>query len=293
MLVRVPATSANLGPGFDTLGLALNMHNYFEVTKDTSYSLTLTGEGANIPKLLRNNNFVKIFKDVYIKLGGDPNENFRFNLKNNIPISRGLGSSSAIIIGAISCAYKMLNKPFKKDSILKTALEYESHPDNITPACNGGFNVTVVKNKKVFYIKTYIPDDIKAVIVIPNRSISTSYARKILPKQYTSCDAIFNLSLSSMLTGIFISKSWNLLKIANEDRFHQDKRMALYPILFTVRKEACKHGALMSVLSGSGSTFLNICYRDDAKKLNNILSNKFPDFRVLSLDFDNTGILFK
>lgn len=293
MLIRVPATSANLGPGFDTLGLALNLYNYFEVKRDSKHSLKLTGEGSNIPKLIQNNNFVKIFKNTYIELGGSPNDNFAFNLNNKIPISRGLGSSSAVIIGAISCAYKMLNKPFKRDLILKQALKYESHPDNITPACNGGFNVALVKKKKVFYTKTTIPDEIKAVVVIPNKPISTKHARKALPKQYPACDVVLNLALSSMLTSIFMSRRWNLLQIANEDRLHQDKRMALYPILFDVRKEAHKNGALMSVLSGSGSTFLNICYKDDVNKLNNALSNKFPNFCILNLDFDNTGVLFK
>lgn len=293
MLVRVPATSANLGPGFDTLGLALNLYNYFEVILDSNHSLKLTGEGSNIPKLLKYNNFVKIFKNTYIELGGNPKDNFKFNLNNSIPISRGLGSSSSVIIGAISCAYKILNKPFERNMILQKALKYESHPDNITPACNGGFNVALVKNEKVFYVKTIIPDDIKAVVVIPDRPISTLYARKALPKQYPACDAIFNLSLSSMLTSIFMSKRWNLLKIVNEDRLHQDRRMSLYPILFSVRNEAHKNGALMSVLSGSGSSFLNICYKDDAERLNIALNDKFPNFRVLSLNFDNTGILFK
>lgn len=293
MIVRVPASSANLGPGFDTLGLALNLYNHFEVNRSSEFSITIEGEGKNIPKLIKDNNFVKIFKNTYVELGGNVNDNFKFHLNNKIPISRGLGSSSAVIIGAISCAYNMLSIPYTKDLILQKALKYESHPDNITPACNGGFNITLIKNNKIFYIKTKIPDEIKAVIVIPDKPISTLHARKVLPKQYHAKDAILNLSLSSMLSGIFMSKRWNLLKLVNEDRLHQDKRMALYPVLFSIRKEAHQNGALLSVLSGSGSSFLNICYKDNANSLKNALESKFPNFRVLILDFDNIGIMFK
>lgn len=249
----------------------------------------IKGEGANIPKLIKDNNFVRVFKEIYRELGGEE-MNFDFHLENNIPISRGLGSSSAVIIGAIVSAYEFLKIPYSRDIILSKAIKFERHPDNITPACNGGFNISLVKNNRVFYIRSKIPDDIKAVVVIPNKPISTRYSRKTLPKQYSSAETMFNISRSSMLSGIFLSKKWKLLRIASEDKIHQDKRMALFPVLFTIRKESLRQGALMSVLSGSGSSFLNICYRDDAGRLAKFLSNKYPDFRVLELEFDNNGI---
>ncbi|RDU65608.1 homoserine kinase [Helicobacter sp. MIT 14-3879] len=289
MIVRIPATSANLGPGFDSLGLALCLYNDFIVKPSILQSIKIKGEGEKIPKLIKDNNFIKIFKEIYTSLSGEES-NFSFYLKNNIPISRGLGSSSAVIVGAIVCAYEILKIPYTKDVILQKALKYEKHPDNITPACIGGFNTTMIKNNRVFYTKTKIPPDIKAVIVIPNKPISTKYSRKTLPKQISLNDAIFNISRSSMISSIFAQKKWNLLKFASEDKIHQDKRMSLLPILFNVKKEAIKNGALMSVLSGSGSTFLNICYKNDASKLALALSKKFYDFRVLELDFDNNGI---
>ncbi|RDU57598.1 homoserine kinase [Helicobacter sp. MIT 99-5507] len=288
MIVRVPATSANLGPGFDTLGLSLSLYNRFEISPSIVQSIKIDGEGSNIPKLLKDNSFIKIFKEIYYELGGDVKD-FTFHLKNEIPISRGLGSSSAVVVGAIISAYEILKVSYTRDLILSKAIKYEKHPDNITPAVNGGFNIAMIKNSKVFYIRHKIPNDIKAVVVIPNKAISTRYSRRALPKQYSLNDAVFNISRSSMLAGIFLSKRWNLLKIAGEDKIHQDKRMALLPALFAVRKEALKRGALMSVLSGSGSTFLNICYRDDAPNLAKSLSNKFREFRVLELEFDNIG----
>ncbi|RAX55132.1 homoserine kinase [Helicobacter sp. 16-1353] len=289
MIVRIPATSANLGPGFDTLGLALGLYNDFIVTPSILQSIRIEGEGKNIPKLLKDNNFIKVFKDIYVDLGGKEQQ-FSFCLKNHIPISRGLGSSSAVIVGAIVSAYEILKIPYTRDLILSKAVKYERHPDNITPAVNGGFNIAMVKNGRVFYVKQKIANDIKAVVVIPNKAISTKYSRKALPKQCSFNDTIFNISRASMISGIFMSRRWNLLKIAAEDKIHQDKRMALFPVLFSVRKEALKKGALMSVLSGSGSTFLNICYRDDAANLAKVLSDKFRDFRILELEFDNSGI---
>lgn len=298
MIVRIPATSANLGPGFDSLGLALSLYNDFQIKPSILQCIKIKGEGEGVPKLLKDNNFIKIFKEVYNAINHsqdstntpESTQNFSYFLQNNIPISRGLGSSSAVIVGAIVCAYEALGIKYSKDIIINKALKYEKHPDNITPAVNGGFNVAMIKNNRVFYVKTKISSDIKAVVVIPNKPISTKHSRKSIPKQLPLQDAIFNLSRASMISSIFAQKRWHLLKFVGDDKIHQDLRMGLYPVLFSVRKEAMKNGALMSVLSGSGSSFLNICYRDDAQNLATKLADKFSDFRVLNLEFDNNGI---
>lgn len=322
MIVRIPATSANLGPGFDSLGLALCLYNDFQIKPSILQSIKIKGEGEGIPKLIKDNNFIKIFKETCDFLqNGDSSanptnrtakpkvavdskdskptkppkanilqKNFSYYLENHIPISRGLGSSSAVIVGAIVCAYQMLGIKYTKDIIINKALKYEKHPDNITPAVNGGFNVAMLKNNRVFYVKTKISSDIKAVVVIPNKPISTSHSRRAIPKTLPLQDAVFNLSRASMIASIFAQKRWNLLKVVGEDKIHQDLRMGLFPALFSVRKEAMKNGALMSVLSGSGSSFLNICYRDDAPKVATALAKKFSEFRVLELEFDNNGI---
>lgn len=290
MIVRIPATSANLGPGFDSLGLALQLYNDFQITPSILQSIKIQGEGEGVPKLLKENNFIKIFKEVGASLTSAESANYSFLLQNNIPISRGLGSSSAAIVGAIVGAYQALGIKYTKDIIINRALKYERHPDNITPAVNGGFNVSMLKNNRVFYIKTKISSDIKAVVVIPNKPISTKHSRKSIPKQIPLNDAVFNLSRASMIASIFANKRWHLLKFVGDDKIHQDLRMNLFPALFSVRKEAMKNGALMSVLSGSGSSFISICYRDDSARIANALAKKFIDFRVLDLEFDNNGI---
>lgn len=290
MIVRIPATSANLGPGFDSLGLALQLYNDFQITPSILQSIKIQGEGEGVPKLLKENNFIKIFKEVGASLTNAESANYSFLLQNNIPISRGLGSSSAAIVGAIVGAYQALGVKYTKDIIINRALKYERHPDNITPAVNGGFNVSMLKNNRVFYIKTKISSDIKAVVVIPNKPISTKHSRKSIPKQIPLNDAVFNLSRASMIASIFANKRWHLLKFVGDDKIHQDLRMNLFPALFSVRKEAMKNGALMSVLSGSGSSFISICYRDDSARIASALAKKFVDFRVLDLEFDNNGI---
>lgn len=294
MIVRIPATSANLGPGFDSLGLALQLYNDFHIKPSILQSIRIQGEGEGVPKLLKENNFIKIFKEICAQISEESaiaeSANFSFLLQNNIPISRGLGSSSAAIVGAIVGAYQALGVKYTKDTIINKALKYERHPDNITPAVNGGFNATMIKNNRVFYVKTRISTDIKAVMVIPNKPISTKHSRKSIPKQIPLTDAVFNLSRASMIASIFAQKRWSLLKVVGEDKIHQDLRMKLFPALFSVRKEAMKNGALMSVLSGSGSSFINICYRDDSAKIASALAKKFSDFRVMDLEFDNNGI---
>lgn len=294
MILSVPATSANLGPGFDTLGLALKLHNIVSITPTRLTSIQISGEGANHPKLRVDNIFVRIFNEI-LTLNNFPSTHFKFSFDNAIPISRGLGSSSAVIISAIVSAYHIMQKPINKPEILQLALTYENHPDNITPALYGGFNIAMIneekksKKKNVINFQAPLPDDIKAVVVVPNVSISTKMSRHSLPKKYTTKDAVFNLSRSSMLSAAFITHKWELLAEASEDRFHQKIRMKNCPALFAVQKIALHNGALLSTLSGSGSSFLNICYRNESAALAQILQENFPKFRVLELEFDNMG----
>lgn len=289
MIVTVPATSANLGPGFDALGLALDIKNKVIIKSAKFNSVSLKGEGSSNPKLKTNNMFISTFNDFYFKLS-DTKQNFRFEFINEIPLSRGLGSSSAVIISAIASAYAICDIDIEKQKLLNLALSYESHPDNITPAVMGGFTVATVRDHEVEFLKKDLPSDIKAVIVIPNRPISTNESRKILPFKYSIEDVVFNLSRSSLLTAAFFSENWQMLKEASNDRMHQYYRMKQMPELFSIQKIALKNGALMSTLSGSGSTFFNIAYNDDAKQLSIALKEFFPHFRVYVCDFNNSGV---
>lgn len=290
MKISVPATSANLGPGFDTLGLALDIRNEVIIKPAKFHSVSLRGEGSNNPKLKDNNMFISTFNDFHQNLCSSKQQ-YRFEFYNSIPLSRGLGSSSAVIISAIASAYAIEGIEIHDKKLLNLALSYESHPDNITPAVMGGFTVATIHENEVFFIKKDIPKVLKAVVVIPNRPISTNMSRKTLPFKYSKEDAIFNISHSSLLTAAFISEDWRMLKKASKDRFHQYYRMKQMPELFAVQKVALRNGALMSTLSGSGSTFFNITYEKDTPKLVKKLEENFPHFKILVCDFDNNGVM--
>ncbi len=292
MLISVPATSANLGPGFDTLGLAVNLRNEIIIKPAKFFSLSTRGEGANNPKIKKNTLFMYIFNDHYRRLTGKQNS-FRFEFTNRIPISRGLGSSSAVIVAAITAAYVAAGVKYNKRHLLNLALKYEHHPDNITPAVMGGFNVACLEGDKVYSKKRRLPAYLRAVLVIPDRTISTAKSRTILPDMYTKEELIYSLSRAAYMTSLFMSESWEQLKIASKDKIHQDRRMSMMPELFEVQKLALEKGALMSTLSGSGSTFFNLCYADDAPSIERALSKRFPQFRVLVRELDNHGVIGK
>lgn len=292
MIVSVPATSANLGPGFDTLGLALDLRNKVELTPSKFFALSIKGEGEGNAKLKGNNLFVSIFNEHYRRLTMRK-QNFKFTFYNQIPMSRGLGSSSAVIVSAISCAHEAAGVKVSKRRILNYALAYESHPDNITPAVMGGFNVAMVEKQKVFSQQKHLPSYLKAVVVIPNKPISTAKSRTTLPKSYTKENAIFNLSHTAVTVGAFFNEDWELLRLSTQDRFHQRIRMKMLPELFAVQKMAYDNGALMSTLSGSGSTFFNMVYDDDAEQLAEKFRGEFSDFEVKILSFDNDGLVIE
>jgi homoserine kinase len=289
MVITVPATSANLGPGFDTLGLALNLRNEIEILPSERQEIEIYGENADFLKKLPRNYFIDIFSEHY-KYLTDKEPKFKFKFNNKIPLSRGLGSSSAVIIAAITAAYEAAQVPYKKDKIINLALNYEPHPDNITPATLGGFCVAKLRKNRVYFLKKFIPTYLRAVIVIPNRPISTQRSREALRKTYPLKDVVANISSSSMITAAFFSEKFDILRYIVEDKIHQENRMKLVPDLFKVREIALREGALMSTLSGSGSTFFNLAYKDDAYSIYAALKDNFKDFNVKILNFDNLGV---
>ena len=290
MFFSVPATSANMGPGFDTLGVALSLRNEVDIKRSKFFSVSIKGEGKNNSRMKSGNIFVSIFNEQYKNITGKK-ESFRFEFSNNIPISRGLGSSSAFFFFKQKTAYEMAGVEISKEKVLNIALTYESHPDNITPAIFGGFNVAAVEDSRVFSVKKEMPSFLKAVIVIPNVHMSTNQSRGSLPKKYTKEEAIFNLSRSSLLAALLFGGNYDMLRVASKDKFHQDIRMKTLPELFEVQRLALENGALMSTLSGSGSSFFNMTYADDAQRIKKVLEGAFSFFRVEIMDFDNDGLV--
>lgn len=288
MKIKIPATSANLGPGFDCLGLAIALYNEVCIKPASYQSISVKGEGEENVKLKNNNIFVSIFYEIYQELAGkkDP---FRFEFSNNIPFSRGMGSSSAVIVGAIASAYEMAGIKASKETILNKAIVYETHPDNIAPAVYGGFTSSIVENGKVKTLKKELSSALKVVMVIPDRAMSTAHSRTLLPKSYLMKNVVYNVSHASMLSAAFFSENWEYLKVASKDCMHEHRRMKQMKELFDVRDIALKNGALMSTLSGSGSSFFNLVKKEDASKVAHALKSHFEMFRVEIFELDNDG----
>ncbi len=293
MIIKVPATSANLGPGFDSLGLAIDLNNIITIKPADFISVSIKGEGSNKPGIKTNNQFVNIFYNFYVKLVGR-RDNFRFEFNNHIPFSRGLGSSSAVIVSAIAAAYEMAEVSLSKEAILDKALFYETHPDNIAPAVHGGFTASMtLRNEHVYTQKKEIPEYLKAVMVIPNKSMSTAKSRAKMARNVSMQKAIFNLTHTAVLTAAFFNEDWSVLRLASEDKMHQNLRMNGMRELYHVQRTALLNGALMSTLSGSGSSFFNLAYKDDAPLIQERLKAEFPRFRVEVYDFNNSGYLIE
>lgn len=288
MTILAPATSANLGPGFDSLGLAIKLYNKTIINTQKFVQISVRGEGAENNWIKTNNTFVNIFNEIYNSLCNDKKK-FRFDFENNIPLSRGLGSSSAVIVAAIASAYKMAGFALNKQKILDTALKYEPHPDNIAPCVFGGFNASIIENGKVFSKKTDLDENLRTVLLIPDTAISTKKSRSLLPLNYSVAECVNNLSHASVLSACFFSKDYENLRRASRDEMHENRRMQALPQLFNARKIAYENGALLSTLSGSGSTFFNLCFKDDALRISKALQNEFNTYKILICELNNTG----
>ena len=288
MKICIPATSANLGPGFDCLGLSLKFFNEVCIEKSTDLKIVVNGQGSNNIKFIENNFFVKIFYEILKNLQIEK-QNYSFVFNNNIPFSRGLGSSSAVIVGAIASAYYFAKKEVNKNIVLNQSLKYENHPDNIAPTCLGGFVCSKVYKDEVFSIKKDISSNLKAVIVIPNISMNTNKNRLILSNYVKFKDCVNNIINSSFLTACFLEQKYDLLHFASKDRLHEFKRMKNLPVLFKIQKFALENNALMSTLSGSGSSIFSLVYEEDAIKLKDKFKEKFPSFLTKVFEFYNKG----
>src|SRR5512139_1319125 len=231
--VKVPATSANLGPGFDSLGLALDLWNEAEFipTNDKKISLTIAGEGREKLPTGASNAIVDAALQVY-NLAGKPYHGMRIHCLNRVPLGSGLGSSSAALLTGMLGANAMIGEPFSRDEILKLAIETEGHPDNVAPAMLGGLVASIVYENRVVSMKLPAKANhgsIHATIVLPDFDFPTKQARAILPKQVDRKDAIYNISRAVLVTEALRTGDLELLGIAMKDSLHQPYRLPLIP----------------------------------------------------------------
>ena len=252
--IRVPATTANLGPGFDTLGMGLQLYNQLEV-KETESNLEIEIEGQGTDKLPTNdeNLIYQAMEKLFNKVNYKPNGLY-IKATNNIPLARGLGSSAAAIVGGLLAANKLSGNKLSKDELINLATEIEGHPDNVAPAIVGGVVVSNYQEKQVFYEKITAPK-LKVVVCIPDYELSTVKSREVLPDKVKFNDAVFNVSHMGMLLTGLLKQDYEIIREGLKDRLHQPYREKLLPGFAKIREELSSE-ALGLVLSGSGPTVI-------------------------------------
>ncbi len=243
-----------MGPGFDCLGMALDIWNTVEVTVGGS-GVDISGEGHDSLPNNASNLVHKSVARVFEELGRDVPE-FRLSCHNEIPLARGLGSSSASLIGGLTAGNELCDQAFTEDEILQIASEIEGHPDNVTPALYGGFRIAVNHNGRIISAPVPIPEGLEAVLFIPDVPMPTEEARGILPPEIPRTDAVHNIGRAALLVQAFTSGDLSLLDIATGDVLHQPARQAIFPAMKNMFRAAMAVGALGVFLSGAGSTVL-------------------------------------
>ena len=277
--VKVPATSANLGPGFDCLGLALPIYNTITIEETvlpgTGIEINLMSEEEvidemifdNIPKD-ENNIVYKAVEMLYNSIGQEPSE-LKINIQTQIPITRGLGSSASVVVGGLIAANKLLGSPADETALLSIATEVEGHPDNVAPAILGGFVLSSQEDDgSITCQKLTWPDEWDLTVCIPDFELSTNIARSVLPENVPLKDAVFNAKHLAMLVHAINNKDEKLMKLALHDKLHQPYREKLIPGMKEIM-EAFKHedGVLGCVLSGAGPSILVISHKYDLDKI--------------------------
>lgn len=250
--IRVPATSANMGPGFDAFGLALNLYNEFWIGEShekapSGFALlpagSLAGRGAQILA-------------AHLGTSLPP---LKIAIKARIPRTRGLGSSATLTVAGLMAANHYLQGQMEARELIRLGTQIEGHPDNVAPALLGGFVISVQENSEVFYLRRMPPKALDIVVGVPQFELKTSQSRKVLPTKVTMADAAFNVGRAGLLAGALITGAYDLLRFGMEDRLHQPYRKPLIPGLVQVMERVLAEGALGACLSGSGPTLLVFC----------------------------------
>ena len=255
--VTVPATTANLGPGFDALGLALNLYNEVEVQPAAETTVAVEGEGARRLPTGDKNVIVRALRLTYEAVGRKP-EGWAVRCVNRIPSARGLGSSAAAWVGGIAAANALLDSPLDRAAMLRLAAQAEGHPDNVAAAVYGGLTVVGGDAESLVALSLPVPPTLVWIALIPEVTSSTSEARAVLPRTVPRADAVFNVQRVVLLLASFQTGRVDTLRTALDDRLHQPYRRRLFPWMPAVFDAARGAGALGCVLSGAGPSILAV-----------------------------------
>jgi homoserine kinase len=294
--IQVPATTANLGPGFDCLGLALKLYLNLEIEEiEEGLVIEYHGEGADKFSAKKDTLIEKSAEIVLKKTGWDKSKKgLKIKVFNQIPITRGLGSSASAIIGGIVGAAKLYNINLTNQEILELALPLEGHMDNIVPALIGGLTLAYkTGQEEIKWAKIKTPLDLRVVVAIPDFTLCTGEMRKALPQKVTLPEAVFNLSRSALLVNALQNSDWDVLAEAMEDRLHQPYRAPFIPGIEDMFSQIKKTGLAGVALSGSGPSVVSLTKKGQEEVIGKLIKNTFLNAgitcRTLTLEVDLEG----
>ncbi|MEM6823213.1 MAG: homoserine kinase [Verrucomicrobiota bacterium] len=242
--IQVPATTANLGPGFDALGVALNLYNVIELGEETSEW---------------EDPFFANAAQLFFQTAKKDPQAYNIKITGDVPPSRGLGSSVTVRLGIIAALNESYGKPLENEVLFQLVTELEGHPDNAAPACFGGFVAGSPKHHHRFPVTT----DLKFVTIIPNFNLQTTDARKILPETIPFKDSVQNIQNTALITAAFASQEYKTLDGAFEDRLHQPFRLEMIPGAESALKVAQDKEALGAFLSGAGPSLIALTLKNE------------------------------
>jgi homoserine kinase len=280
-LVTVPASSANLGPGFDVLAAALDIHLELEVTETGEFEVDAGGDG--LPSG-RDNLCVRAFELLH------PADGLRFEIRSEIPVARGLGSSAAAIVAGLLAADHMYELGLDPPDVYHRAVELEGHPDNVAAALFGGFAVSPADGGSERPVRLEPPQGVEGVLAIPGHEVTTEAARAALPAEVPIDDAVANIAAASHLVLGIERSDLTLISRGLRDRLHQQRRAGVYPRSIELLSLAEDAGAIGATVSGAGPAVLFWCFWQDTGKVVDALTGRVgDDVEILRARFTPLG----
>jgi homoserine kinase len=287
--VRAPATSANLGAGFDTIGMALSLYNIVTVRRILprgEFVSEVTGEGARELTDVSSNLIIKSYIDACEAWKVENPHGFEMHSNNVIPLSRGLGSSAAAVVSGVLIAKELNRVKVSEAALLRVMTQIEGHPDNVAPCFLGGMTVGCWDKNELRYVRLpSLPSDMYVVVAVPDVKVNTSDARNSLPEVVNFDDAVFNLGRAALMAAAWATGQWDMLSWGMDDRLHQQYRAKLFPggevIMDRVRSIP---GCLGAAISGSGPSVLALS-RGRPRKLAEAMCRTFSEYGADSLFF--------
>lgn len=293
--IRIPATSANMGPGFDSIGIAVELYNHIWVEEQTTGLTIDVKRDQAIPVPTDETNLIYKTMKYFYEQKGLKMPGVHIVQEDYIPMVRGLGSSAACIVGGLFAANALAGNICDKDELAQMAAQLEGHPDNSNPAIYGSMVVGAQDENKMNHVRLELPDDLIFATMVPDFPVSTADARRVLPDSYTRKDMVFNASRAALLVASMMTGKYENFDMAMEDCVHQPYRAQLIPGMHEIFKHAKEFGAVASYLSGAGSTLMAMVTKDRAeefeRKMSAYLGTLEHNWELNLLKADMQGVL--